>query len=175
MIFKNKQIFIIAGEKQSGKTSFLLHLLHMFSSANLTTAGFVSLHQPADDSYVIRNIQTGEEVRLMQRIATFEERPHHFDIYPEGVKTGLQWIQTLLNHPPQLAVIDEVGSYELSEELWWEGFMELINASVSLIFTTKTKHVKAIMERWNIEPTAIFYPEDFDNPENAFNQIINLL
>lgn len=175
MVFANKPVFIIAGEKKSGKTSFLLHLLHMFSDANLLAAGFVSLHRFADDSYAIRNIQTGEEVRLMQRIATFENRPHHFTIYPEGEKAGLQWIQMLVNNPPQLAVIDEIGSYELLGKLWWEGFSELVNAPVSLIFTTKTKHVKAIMERWNIEPSAIFYPEDFNHPEKAFNHMKSIM
>ena len=175
MIFSNKLIFIIAGEKQSGKTSFLLQLLLRFASANLNTAGFVSLHQPVDDSYTIQNIQTQEEVRLMQRVGTFEKRPHHFELQPEGVKTGLHWIQQLLKHPPQLAVMDEIGVYELSGKLWNEGFTQLVNAPIPLIFSTKTKHVKVIMERWNIEPAAVFYPDDFNNPEKAFNQIKNLL
>ncbi|GAB1402874.1 MAG: hypothetical protein PHX54_08885 [Lentimicrobiaceae bacterium] len=77
MVFSNKSIFIIAGEKQSGKTGFLLQLLRIGANTDLTIAGFVSLHQPADDSYTIQNIQTREEVRLMQRIAGFNERPYH--------------------------------------------------------------------------------------------------
>ena len=175
MVFANKSIFIIAGEKQSGKTSFLLQLLRMLTNTGLSTAGFVSLHQPAGDSYTIQNTQTREEVRLMQRIAGFNERPHHFELFPEGIKTGMHWIQQILDHPPDIAIIDEIGSYELSGELWYQGFTRLVNAPSSLIFTTKTKHVKAIMERWNIEPAAIFYPDDFTHPEKAFNQIKNLL
>jgi predicted metalloenzyme YecM len=31
------------------------------------------------------------------------------------------------------------------------------------------------MERWNIEPAAIFYPDDFAFPEQAFEQIKNVL
>ena len=175
MVFKNKQIFIIAGEKQSGKTSFLLQLVRMFANTSITTAGFVSLHQPLNDNYTIQNLQTYEEVSLMQRIAEFDQRPKHFEVHPEGVKTGLNWIQEVIKHPPNLAIIDEIGSYELSGELWSEGFTQLVNAPLSIIFTTKTKHVKAIVERWNIEPAAIFYPKDFDNPEKAFNQIKILL
>ena len=111
----------------------------------------------------------------MQRVGTFEQRPHHFELHPEGVKTGLHWIQELLKYPPQLAVMDEIGVYELSGKLWSEGFTHLVNTPIPLIFSTKTKHVKVIMERWNIEPAGVFYPDDFDNPEKAFNQIKNLL
>ncbi len=175
MVFAKEPIFIIAGEKQSGKTSFLLQLLRMLDNAGLTTAGFVSLHQPADDSYTLRNIQTQEEARLMQRIAGFKEHPHHFELFPEGIKTGMHWIQQILDKHPDIAVIDEIGSYELSGELWCEDFTRLVNAPSSLIFTTKTKHVEAIMERWDIEPAAIFYPDDFAFPEQAFEQIKNVL
>lgn len=175
MEFANKPVFIIAGERQSGKTSFLLHLLHKLANADVAIAGFVSMHQPADDSYTIQNIQTQEEVRLMQRIGTFEQRPHHFELHPEGVETGLHWIQQLLKHPPRLAVVDEIGVYELSGKLWSEGFTQLVNAQIPLIFSTKIKHVKVIMERWSIEPAAIFYPDYFNNPEEAFNQIKKLL
>ncbi len=175
MVFANKSIFIVAGEKQSGKTSFLLQLLLLLANNDLTANGFVSHRQPVDDSYTIQNIQTREEIKLMQRVGTFEQRPDHFELYPEGVKTGLQWIEQLLENPPRLAVIDEIGIYELSGKLWSEGFTRLVNAPFSLIFTTKSKHVKAIVERWNIEPAAVFYPNDFSHPEKAFNQIKNLL
>jgi len=175
MVLTNKSIFIIAGDKQSGKTSFLLQLLRMLNSTGLTTSGFVSLHQPADDSYTIQNIQTRQEVRLMRRIAGFNKRPHHFELFPEGIKTGRHWIQQITDYPPDIALIDEIGSYELSGELWAEGFTRLVNAPFPLILTTKKKHVEAIMERWNIEPAAIFYPDDYTQPEKAFNQIKNLL
>lgn len=175
MAFAKEPIFIIAGEKHSGKTSFLLQLLRMFTHTGLNTAGFVSLHQPEDDSYTIQNIQTREEVRLMQRLAGFNERPHHFELFPQGIKTGMYWIQQILDNPPSIAVMDEIGSFELSGKLWAEGFTRLVNAPFPLILTTKTKHVEAIMERWDIEPSIIFYPDDFGHPEKAFNLIKNLL
>lgn len=175
MVCANKSIFIIAGEKQSGKTNFLLQLLRMFDHTDLTVSGFVSLHQAEDDSYTIKHTQTYQEVKLMQRIADFDHRPQHFEICPEGVKTGMHWIQLLLKHPPHLTVIDEIGVYELSGALWHEGFTQLVNAPSALVFCTKVKHVKAIVERWDFEPAAIFYSEDFVYPEKAFQQIKNII
>ena len=175
MAFTKEPIFIIAGDKQSGKTSFLRQLMRMLDNSGLTMAGFVSLHQPADDSYTLQNIQTHEEVRLMQRLAGFNERSHHFELFPEGIKTGRHWIQQILDQPPNIALIDEIGSYELSGELWAEGFTRLVNAPFPLILTTKSKHVEAIIERWSIEPASIFYRNDFAYPEKAVDKIKKLL
>ncbi len=171
----NKSIFIIAGEINKGKTTFMLQLLNEFASKGMTTGGFVSMHDEANDSYAIHNVQTGEEVLLMERVATFQQRPFHFKIHLLGVEAGGRWIGQLLQQPLDIAVIDEIGGYELAGELWYEGFTSLINSTIPLLFTTKTKHLKAIVEKWKIEPAAIFYPGDFLNPQKALKQIYNLL
>ncbi len=175
MAYSKKPIFIIAGEKQSGKTTFLRQLLREIAKKGIITGGFVSMHQQDEDSYAIRNIQTGEEVSLMQRVASFQRRPYHFKIHPAGVEAGRRWIAQLLQQPVHMAVIDEIGGYELAGELWCEGFTGLINSPIPVLFTIKTKHVKAIVKKWNIEPVFIFYPDDFINPKKACKRIENIL
>ncbi|SMO54449.1 Nucleoside-triphosphatase THEP1 [Saccharicrinis carchari] len=169
-----KPIFIIAGEKGSGKTSFLLQLINLLETKRRIVAGFVSAHDLKSDIYSIKNIQTHQKVNLMERVDSFHQRPHHFKLFTNAVEVGNNWINTLLKTPPHIGIIDEIGSYELMEELWAKSFTQLIKSPLPIIFTCKKKHLKAILEKWNIEPKAVFYPHDFNDPLKAFKQIDGL-
>lgn len=170
-----KPIFIIAGEKESGKTSFLLQLINLLRDKGRVVEGFVSLHDVVNDIYSIKNIRTNQEVPLMQRMGSFRQRPHHFTLFSKGVEVGKSWIDTLVQTPPTIAVLDEIGSYELSGELWCDGFTKLVKSALPILFTCKQKHLKAVLEIWNIEPTLIFYPDDFIDAQKAFEQMDGLL
>ena len=170
-----KPVFIITGGKSSGKTTFLLDLSKMLQQKGYEVGGFVARHDLITDSYTLRNLQTNQEVLLMQRTASFHQSPYYFELFPDGVEAGRNWINAILQKPSQLVVIDEVGRYELAGELWYEGFSNLINSSIPVLFTTPTKHLKVIVEKWNIEPAAIFHPPDFINTEKVFAQIDSLL
>ena len=101
--------------------------------------GFVALHHLESDTYLIKNVTTREEFPVMQRVAGFEKRPDHFRFFPEGVEKGLIWIEEMLEQSPDIAVIDEIGGYELQGRLWSDGFTRLIESDTPLIFTVKTK------------------------------------
>ena len=170
-----KPVFIITGEKSSGKTTFLLDLSKMLQQKGYEVGGFVARHDLITDSYILCNLQTNHEVLLMQQIAPFHQSRYHFELFPDGVEAGKNWINAILQKPLQLVVIDEIGRYELAGELWYEGFTNLINSSIPVLFTAKTKHLKIIVEKWKIEPVAIFHPPDFINTKKAFAQIDSLL
>jgi nucleoside-triphosphatase THEP1 len=166
-----KSIFIISGEKGSGKTTFLLDILQLLQMNGFVVGGFVVLHQLQSDCYQIKNIKTNEKSPLMQRIAIFEQRPNHFKFFSEGVEVGCNCIKELLAQPPDIAIVDEIGGYELAGELWSSSFTQLIDSSVPLMFTTKTKLLERVVKKWRIEPTLIFNSADFDNPQKAFERM----
>ena len=170
-----KPIFIIAGEKGSGKTTFLLHLLTMLQKEEFKIGGFVALHNFEDDSYFIRNVSTNEELLLMKREAPLEQESCSFELFPEGVTVGNSWINGLLLDPADVVVIDEIGRFELMGELWSKGFTQLVKFPTPLIFTTKTKHVGEILKKWNITPALVYDPSDFEHPEKAFDQMMRFL
>lgn len=133
--------------------------------------GFVALHDLQTDSYQIKNIVTNEESLLMQRVASFDERPNHFKLFSKGVELGNNYINNLLSHPPDIAIVDEIGGFELSGKLWSSAFTQLVESSIPIIFTTKTKLLDRVMEKWKIVPTHIFHSADFGSPENALERI----
>ena len=170
-----KSIFIIAGKKGSGKTTFLINILTLLQTNGFVVGGFVVRHELNSDSYQIKNIITNEESSLMQRVGTFEQRPNHFKFYPEGVEVGINCIKELLVQPPDIAIIDEIGGYELAGELWSRSFTELVESSFPLIFTAKAKLLEEVVKKWKIKPTIIFHPADFGDPQNAFERVKSFL
>ena len=166
-----KSIFIVSGEKESGKTTFLLNLLSLLQRNGFLAAGFVALHDVESDCYQIKDIKTNVTTPLMQRVATFEERPHHFKFFPQGVKLGNDCIRKLMVHPPHIAVIDEIGGYELRGKLWSNSFTQLVESSIPLIFTVKDRLLDKVVAKWGIEPSHIFNSADFCDADKAFKLI----
>ena len=166
-----KTIFIVSGEKKSGKTSFLIDILSLMQINGFVVGGFVALHEIESDCYQIKDIMTNEEATLMKRVAHFNMRPNHFEFYQRGIEMGNNCIKELLIDPPDIAVVDEIGGYELEGKLWSNGFTQLIESSIPLIFTTKAKLLNRVIEKWNIKPALIFQSKDFDDPHKAFERI----
>ena len=147
----------------------------MLQTNNFAVGGFVALREIVSDCYQIKNIKTNKESPLMQRIATFNKRPYHFKFFPEGVEKGNDCIEELLMHPPDIAIIDEIGAFELRGKLWSSSFTQLVESPVPLIFTVKPRLLDKVVAKWNIEPTLVFSPPSFSNPDEAFEQMKGFL
>ena len=143
--------------------------------SGFVVGGFVALHDVQSDCYRIKDIKTNEEAPLMQRVATFDKRPYHFEFFAEGVEIGNKCIEELLTQTPDIAVVDEIGGYELAGELWSDSFTQLIESSIPIIFTTKDRLLERVIEKWKIEPAHIFLTEEFDDPLKAFERIKKFL
>lgn len=170
-----KPVFIISGDKGSGKSTFLATVLSLLQMNGFVVHGFVALHHLESDTYRIKNVTTHEEFPVMQRVAGFEKRPDHFSFFPEGVEKGLIWMEEMLEQSPDIAVIDEIGGYELQGKLWSNGFTELVDSEIPLIFTVKTKHLHQVIEKWHNDTAFIFEPADFGDPEKVFEKIKELI
>lgn len=150
-------------------------MLSLLQLNGFAVHGFVALHHLESDTYRIKNVTTHEEFPVMQRVASFEKRPDHFRFFPEGVEKGLIWIEEMLQQFPDIAVIDEIGGYELQGKLWSDGLTSLVESDIPLIFTVKTKHLRQIVEKWRIDTAFIFEPADFGSPEKALEKIKELI
>ena len=137
--------------------------------------GLVALHDIDSDLYQVKDVKTNEVFPLMQRVASFEKRPHHFKFFPEGIEMGNNCIKKLLMYPPDIAIVDEIGGYELRGELWSSSFTQLIDSSIPLMFSVKDRLLGKVLSKWNIEPTHVFSSADFNNPKEAFVRIKSYL
>ena len=166
-----KSIFVVSGEKESGKTTFLINILSLLQINGFVVGGFVALHDFESDYYQIKDLKTNKVSPLMERVASFEERPRHFKFFPEGVEMGNDCIKDLLVHPPDIAIVDEIGGYELRGKLWSSSFTQLVESSVPLIFSVKDRLLDKVVGKWSIEPSHIFVSADFNDPDEAYERI----
>lgn len=170
-----KAIFVISGEKKTGKTLFLQNLISVLTDTGFKLKGFYSQHDEITDKYYIKNIQADERVLLMTRIGPPKEKPGHFQINESGIQAGTDWMSLVKNDNTDILVLDEIGYYELNGMVWHEMFKNAVNSSKPLIFTTKTRHLPGIITKWNIHPVAVFYPPEFSNTEQAAKQIMKTI
>ena len=166
-----KSIFITSGEKESGKTTFLIDIIALLEMNGFVARRFRGVHDIESDCYQIKDVKTNEASPLMQRVASFEKHPHHFKFFPEGVEMGNSCIKELLIHHPDIAVVDEIGGFELRGKLWSSSFTQLIDSSIPLIFSVKDRLLDKVLSKWNIEPTHVFSSADFSESDKAFKRI----
>lgn len=175
LLLHMNSVFIIAGEKKSGKTLFLKNLIPLLQLSGLSIGGFLALHNEKTDSYSIQNIQTTQEVLLMHRRFPPKPRPDHFQIMQKGINAGNDWIDGWLAKPPALITMDEIGYFELEGMVWSNLFTVLVNSSIHLIFTANINNLPAIIKKWNICPIKIFYPRDFQHIEDSARLILSTI
>src|SRR6056297_931633 len=109
----NHLIFIIAGPKGSGKTTFQHQVTANLIQTGIKIKGFLAIHDFQADSYSIFNIETHQKLPLAQRIDECKYSKNPFRFNRSTIEQGQEWINDIINHPPDLAVIDEIGIYEL--------------------------------------------------------------
>lgn len=170
-----KAIFVISGEKQTGKTCFLQKLVSLLADAGYRLKGFYAWHDKVADSYFIKNIQTGEKELLMTRTTPQREKPGQFQIHEDGIRTGIAWIEAAKKDSSSVLVVDEIGLFELKGMVWHDLFSDAVKSPKSFLFTTKTKLLPEVLAKWKIHPTAVFYPPDFTSPEKSAKQITEAL
>ncbi|MDX9908838.1 MAG: hypothetical protein RBS23_05190, partial [Mariniphaga sp.] len=69
-----KSVFIISGEKKTGKTFFLQKLISILSESEYELRGFYAQNDEITDSYHIINIRTHEKILLMTRVSQPDKR-----------------------------------------------------------------------------------------------------
>lgn len=170
-----KPIFIIAGEKGTGKTFFLQKLAVCLSGYGYQLKGFCSIHDRKNDRYFVLNIQTGEKELLMTRTTSLIKKTGQFHINEAAIHTGTGWMNPEAENNSTILVLDEIGPYELKGMIWSDLFTKAVESQNPFIFTTKSKLLSPIMDKWKIHPAEVFYPPGFSSPEKTAAQIVQAI
>ena len=167
----NNTVFIITGPKGSGKTTFQHQVTTNLKQTGIKIKGFLATHDFQTDSYSIFNIETHQKLLLAQRIdeCKYSENPFRFN--KSTIEQGKEWLNDIINHPPDLALIDEIGIYELHGKVWSNQFTQICNTSIPILFSTSIHILNNITTTWKLNPNHIFYPTDFQSPEIAADKI----
>jgi nucleoside-triphosphatase THEP1 len=176
---RNRRIFILAGARQEGKTSFAIKLADYLRSNEIQLNGFLALRNmdgSETTGYDLENIKTGERHNfLVSKDQPGAGRIGKFSIVDEGLLFGKAIIQEALPGKNQLIIIDEVGALELRGEGWADSLGSLVTESTDhLLLIVRDENVKEVIRKWDLAGAELINIREV-TVEQAGKDIVNKL
>jgi nucleoside-triphosphatase THEP1 len=182
----NKRIYIVSGEINSGKSSFLYEVVKYLQKKEIETGGVFSQSVYSDGNkvgYDLVNIKTNERISFMKlKDANCNEDNNNsidkiysigkFKYSEEALTFGKEIlsVENLLN--VDVIIVDEIGPSELQGDLWADSLDEIIRVEEKIIIlVVRQSIVEDICKKFQIFPRKVFYPSD--NPFTAVQEIIS--
>jgi nucleoside-triphosphatase THEP1 len=156
-------LFIITGPVNSGKTTYLLDLLGELESSGLRPAGFVSERPQEMDAvcdYTIRDLMSGRAEPFSSRTPVEGWTGiRHFYFNPEALALGKKILASAKNAGTGPVVIDEVGPFELTGEVWSGSIERLLTPPVpSMIWVVRESILDDVIRKWELADAVIIRP-----------------
>ena len=155
------KLTIISGNKQSGKTSYLINLLHQLNSEGIICAGFIAegtFKNNQRNSFKLIDLSTKDEILLMDTDPdTGSENIGRFYINEEGIKFGKNILNTALNSNCTKIFIDEIGPLELENKGWSDPFRLLLNSEKELIISVRRKLLEKVITHFDTKNYKIIF------------------
>ena len=147
-------IFILTGERQSGKTTFLIELIRIIREKGFNPRGFISegVHEGENRiGFNLTDISTGSKIELCNMV----ERPGmikqgRFWFSREALDTGEEILRQAVSSKAEVIVIDEVGHLEISGKGWYDAIESATATSDAVhIWTVRKSLINKAARRWN--------------------------
>lgn len=155
-----QSIFLITGNIQEGKTSYLIELVKELNKRGLAVGGFLapgSFESGKRSGFKLRNIISGVEMPM----ASIKETAswikfRRFWFNPDAFLQGREWINASLKEEPDVIVLDEVGPMELEGGGWSEMLGFLRNSSVPVqLWSVREQLIGEVRQRWGISSSQV--------------------
>lgn len=174
-------VFILTGERGSGKTSALLQLADMLKEDGYTVGGIVTPGMWLNgkrESYEVLDIHSGERHPLCRRTETdsvSEIQAGLFSFDKNGIDFGCQVLNHAMDRRAEAILVDEAGPLEL-KGLGWAPLLDRLFHEVvrPVIVTIRESLVPQIVARWNLEPVRI-WKADTAAPQRMFEEIRSII
>ena len=164
---QKQNIFLITGEIQGGKTSYLLELVEVLKKSGLNVGGFLapgSFESGERSGFKLKNILTEFEISMasIKEIDVWEKY-RRFWFNPDAFIQGREWICESLKADPDVVVIDEVGPMEQEGSGWSETLEFLLSSSVPVqLWSVREKLCGEVMEYWSISSEHLIHIDKED-------------
>lgn len=148
------KVFIIEGEKLSGKTTRCKLFAEELKKQQIKVGGFIApgtiLFGKRDKIY-IENVNNHEKIVFAQR----EEQNNwqliqQFYFNPEAIKRGEKWLIEDSMQAEYL-FIDEIGLFDIQAKLWGPVFQKLLATHLKIVVCMRDKFVQQIISHFEIK------------------------
>lgn len=104
----------------------------------------------------IVDIQTRIDYPLCNRQQPADAAGGRFIFTSETVKQGEEIIASGMRRKGTLAVIDEIGRFELKGKVWYSAFHNLIKKNFPVLITVRENQLEVIIAKFNLDKPLIF-------------------
>ncbi len=155
------KIFVISGEKHSGKTTFAEKLILKLKENGYKTAGFTApgkFNNNLRSEFNIRDIKTGKEKLLCSdKISENQKSAGRFYFNEEGLDFGKELLKPDNIKDADFVFIDELGPFELKGKGWSGSVENLLKCpEYKVVCLVRKKLVYDILRRFGITDAVIF-------------------
>ncbi len=155
--------FIITGRQGEGKTTKLLEVIRKLKEKGVDIFGFTApgeWESGLRSRFYIQNILSGKSHLLCERQVTPHASKDQFVFTKDTLKAGTRWITQGLKQQKKIAVIDEIGWFELEDKVWYPAFKKLLDNNTPALITVREKLLQPVIEKFNLAQPVIFSLEE---------------
>ncbi|MEW5798726.1 MAG: nucleoside-triphosphatase [Bacteroidota bacterium] len=164
---RSSKVFVLTGEKNSGKTRFAEEISKALKSEGLTVGGFLQ-HKVFKNNerhgYDLLDIQTQKSIPLCSIDAPdagIVAGP--FKFYPEGIRFGFELLSMAKVKDCDVVIVDEVGPLEMKGKGWYGAVSNLLkNYSGNLLIVIRKHMVEDMMKLLKITPVIQWNSDEID-------------
>jgi nucleoside-triphosphatase THEP1 len=172
-------IFIVTGDRASGKTTLLAALAEEFRQRQRSVGGILSPVVRKDSmriGYDVMNIRTGERVPLCRNEpdgvgVTIGE----WIFRDDGIRFGCAALDPFSLIACDLVIVDEVGPLELENKVWATSLDRLAGSSPCPIILAVREHlIERVQDRWSFIAECVWKIEGGNSVE-LLREIVGVL
>jgi len=172
---QQSNIYVITGNVQSGKTTYLSELVKAFQERGIHVAGFLcrgQLMEGKRSGYTLVNILDGSEILFATRNKHKGWQNYgRFFFNPEAFAEGEQILLKAMAIKSKIVIIDEVGPLELEDKGWATMLGQLQKEKELIqIWTVRENLLERVLEKWNIPGDRVFHVGQ-EEKEETLNKI----
>ena len=152
-------IFIITGKQGEGKTTLLQKTTDLLLDRKMPVFGFYAKGEWENgirSFFRLVDVSTRNKFLLCERSGKGENTKAPFHFYPEALSAGEKAIREGIRQKKQLAVLDEIGRFELEGKVWYPVFKTLLSENIPVLITIRESLVEAVLKHFGIKNYRLF-------------------
>ena len=159
----NRNVFLISGNQGEGKTTRLKEIVLLLKEKGIRAFGF---YAEGYWQHAMRNRFDLVDLRSGSRrmLCTDKVQPgfiahgrFYFD--PDTIEWGNNLLEKGAEISGQIAVIDEVGRFELNNQVWATVLEKLLKKNISLLLVVRKSFIAEIKQKFNLGDARVFMPD----------------
>ena len=156
---EKSKVFIITGEQGAGKTTKLTEIIELLKPVIPNIFGFYAIGEWEDGLrklFHIVDIQKGESHLLCTRKGRTTNSRGAFVFFQQTIEKGEKIVLEGINQKGGLAIIDEIGRFEVEGKVWYNVFNKLLNNNFPVLITVRKNMLEKVIRYFGIEHPMIF-------------------